>query len=589
MDIDGSSDNTNQQVALQYRIGTTGNFTNIPAGYVTDASTGPNLATLVTHIDVTLPADCNGQSQLQVRIITSNAPSSDEWIGVDNISVSSVADVTAPVPTFDPANSATDVAITVTPTITFDESVRKTDGNALENSDLATLITFKKTNSGGADVPFTATIDAAKKVITITPSASLDNSQLYYLAIGAVEDASGNETTGSNITFTTIAAAAPTVTITYPVGGETLYAGDATAFTWTSANITNVKIEAYVISSDRTYKWETIANSTPAAPQTFSFTVPVDALYGTQFQIRISDASNASVNSTSGNFTCIPVATSLTDLRTRTIDEDVVKLSSEVVMTFKRATGNTKYVQDAGAGLMIYDAAGTLTTTLAVGDKFKDLEGKIDFYGGMRELIPSKASVVVTSTGNTITPPEMTLTDYNTNYLNYESMLIKLTDVTFPAANGSATFGSSANTSLTDGVTTITFRTFATGESDIVGTIIPSDHIKMTCLAGFYNTTVQVLSRTLADFEILPTGIEKISARDKILIYPVPATSDLNIRNLANIRSIEILDISGKVISTINTSSEEMIRIPVTNLKRGMYMLRFNTSEGRVIKRFVKS
>jgi hypothetical protein len=229
-----------------------------------------------------------------------------------------------------------------------------------------------------------------------------------------------------------------------------------------------------------------------------------------------------------------------------------------------------------------------LTTTLAIGDKFKDLEGKIDFYGGMRELIPSKATVNVTSSGNTVTPPEMTLTDYNTNYLNYESMLIKLTDVTFPDGNGINTFGSSANTNLTDGSTTIVFRTFATGESDIVGTIIPADHIKMTCLAGFYNATIQILSRTLADFEFL-TGIEETSARDNIQIYPVPATSELNIRNLKNIRSIEILDVTGKVISTINTSSDEMIQIPVTNLKRGMYMIRFNTVDGRVIRRFVKS
>jgi hypothetical protein len=84
-DIDGSVDNTAQQLALQYRIGNSGNFTNIPAGYIADASTGPNLATLVTPISVTLPSNADNQSEVQIRIITSNAVGNDEWLGIDDI------------------------------------------------------------------------------------------------------------------------------------------------------------------------------------------------------------------------------------------------------------------------------------------------------------------------------------------------------------------------------------------------------------------------------------------------------------------------------------------------------------------------
>ena len=36
-DLDGSADNAVQQVALQYRVGTSGDFTNLSAGYVADA------------------------------------------------------------------------------------------------------------------------------------------------------------------------------------------------------------------------------------------------------------------------------------------------------------------------------------------------------------------------------------------------------------------------------------------------------------------------------------------------------------------------------------------------------------------------
>lgn len=88
-DIDGSGDNSTQQVALQYRVGTTGDFINLGAGYVADASTA-NSATQVTPVSVVLPSDVNNQSQIQVRVMTTNAVGNDEWIGVDNISVSSV-------------------------------------------------------------------------------------------------------------------------------------------------------------------------------------------------------------------------------------------------------------------------------------------------------------------------------------------------------------------------------------------------------------------------------------------------------------------------------------------------------------------
>ncbi len=88
-DLDATADNAIQPVALQYRISSSGNFTNLPAGFVADATTGPSLATLVTAVDVTLPAICNNQPQLEVRILTTNAAGNDEWVGVDDITISS--------------------------------------------------------------------------------------------------------------------------------------------------------------------------------------------------------------------------------------------------------------------------------------------------------------------------------------------------------------------------------------------------------------------------------------------------------------------------------------------------------------------
>ena len=110
-DLDGSADDAGQQVALHYRVGAAGDFTNVASAYVADATTG-GAATQVTPVNITLPAAADNQPQLQVRIMTTNAPGNDEWVGVDDIAVTGtpLAGDTAPSVTATvPASSATNV------------------------------------------------------------------------------------------------------------------------------------------------------------------------------------------------------------------------------------------------------------------------------------------------------------------------------------------------------------------------------------------------------------------------------------------------------------------------------------------------
>lgn len=85
-DVDGSTDNAVQPVALQYRIGSTGNYTNIPAAFIADATTGGQ-ATQITPVNVVLPAAADNQPLVQLRVITTNAVGNDEWVGIDNINI----------------------------------------------------------------------------------------------------------------------------------------------------------------------------------------------------------------------------------------------------------------------------------------------------------------------------------------------------------------------------------------------------------------------------------------------------------------------------------------------------------------------
>lgn len=95
-DLDDTADNAVQQVALHYRVGATGNFTNVAAAFVADATTG-GAATQVTPVNVVLPAAADNQPQVQLRIMTTNAPGNDEWVGVDDIHVMGTPAWVAPV------------------------------------------------------------------------------------------------------------------------------------------------------------------------------------------------------------------------------------------------------------------------------------------------------------------------------------------------------------------------------------------------------------------------------------------------------------------------------------------------------------
>lgn len=97
IDIDGGSNNAVSPVALQYRVGESGLFTNLPNGFVADATDGPNIAGRVTSRIVALPFAALNQPQVQVRLITTNAANTsgssapDEWIGVNNVVVTALA------------------------------------------------------------------------------------------------------------------------------------------------------------------------------------------------------------------------------------------------------------------------------------------------------------------------------------------------------------------------------------------------------------------------------------------------------------------------------------------------------------------
>jgi 5'-nucleotidase len=103
-DLDSSADDQPTRVALQYRVGTSGAYTNVPSAYVTDATTAANTTVTSTHVSATLPAAVDGKADVFLRVITlDNASGSNEHVGIDNITIAA-GGAPAPLAATDPGD-----------------------------------------------------------------------------------------------------------------------------------------------------------------------------------------------------------------------------------------------------------------------------------------------------------------------------------------------------------------------------------------------------------------------------------------------------------------------------------------------------
>lgn len=193
-DIDGSADNSIQPVAIQYRIGDGGAWTTIAS--TPDASTGPSQATQVTHLEVDLPAAANNQSQVEIRVLTTDAVGSDEWIGVDNLRVTSQAmapDHTPPVlASSTPADGAVGVAQGANLTLNFNELVKLGSGHITISDDAGSDVRV-------IDVNDASQVSIAGQSLVINPTEDLHTGTAYHVSVdaGAVQDLAGNAWAGT--------------------------------------------------------------------------------------------------------------------------------------------------------------------------------------------------------------------------------------------------------------------------------------------------------------------------------------------------------------------------------------------------------
>ncbi|MEL7656331.1 MAG: S-layer homology domain-containing protein, partial [Bacillota bacterium] len=107
--------------------------------------------------------------------------------------------------TFKPKTKASDVNLDTEIYVTFGTSMKLANGSAITDSNINSFLSLRIGSKSGDTVDFTAKINSAKKMITITPKSDLNSNTKYYVVLTAdkLKNASGNENDSAYSYFTT--------------------------------------------------------------------------------------------------------------------------------------------------------------------------------------------------------------------------------------------------------------------------------------------------------------------------------------------------------------------------------------------------
>ena len=197
------------------------------------------------------------------------------------------------------------------------------------------------------------------------------------------------------------------------------------------------------------------------------------------------------------NYTIISIVdvSTVADLRAGATDGTIYNLTSEVIVTYAQDYRNQKFIQDNTAGILIDDYNNVLVTAYNAGDGVTGLQGTISIYGNMLQFVPTQVGPAASSTGNIVTPVEVTISDLMSNFDTYESRVVKLNNVMFSAAGA---FANGTVYAITDGTDNFNFRT-SFYDVDYIGSDIPIETGNIIAIPNSRNDGDYITSRNNAD------------------------------------------------------------------------------------------
>ncbi len=122
------------------------------------------------------------------------------------------------------------------------------------------------------------------------------------------------------------------------------------------------------------------------------------------------------------------------------------------------------------------------------------------------------------------------------------------------------------------------------------GQLIPGATGIIFKATGFGSYTVQETFRTCSQMSNAVVIAPKTGGAD-LVIYPVPAITSLYAQtgsSLVLVSQVKMYDVSGKLIREYSFTNSSLVECNISMLPAGVYVAKFETSAGTVVKKFVK-
>ncbi|MGL5015272.1 MAG: DUF6383 domain-containing protein [Bacteroidales bacterium] len=267
-------------------------------------------------------------------------------------------------------------------------------------------------------------------------------------------------------------------------------------------------------------------------------------------------------------------AATIAELRTFEADNSTVyTLSGEALITF--INGRNKFIEDETAAILLFDySSGAIlpAETHVAGAKVSSIQGKLTYYYGLLEFIPTAAGEVV-STGNAI--PEAvvaTVAEIAANYGSYEARLVKIEACELEQKTIGT--GSNGNATLTQGENEMQLRNQFGQLTDFVTPDAPVDVIGYIGINTNNDgvTNRQIWPRSTADI-MVATSNPSVENN-----YSVYGTQGNIVVNSEVSEVVSVFNITGQLVSSA-VVTEGTTMLP---LSKGLYIVRVGVSATKV-------
>jgi len=402
-------------------------------------------------------------------------------------------------------------------------------------------------------------VAASGSITTVTLPSTFNNSATARIRFYEFNATGGTTGSRAKISIDNIAiTSTPTSVVT--VASPVFTPGTGTYFTSQNVVLSSTTPGASIYY---TTNGDTPDNSGTGTSLLYSTLITVSSTQTIKAIAYKSGAVTSSATSAIYTLPAITEVSSISALRSSTAGTATFyKLTGEAVLTFKSATRNTKYIQDATDAVMIDDASGIITTGYNIGDGITGIIGTTALYNNMLQFTPAADPGAANSTGNTVTPATMALSEL----INNQGKLVKVLGVTI---TGTGNFAASTSYNLNGSASTVIRTQYADLNYVTTPTAIPTISQDITGVVLVYTTTAQLVPRSSADIvNAQGTGLKivkesNISSSNGKITLSASANQTIEIYNSVGQKLVSKLAIEG--VNTIPVSAHGVVFVKVDN------------------------